>query len=140
MNLWGLDAIKTKGESVGIVLELVGARSVKEGTGRVVRYELIPLDEMDGRPRVDVLCNMSGRVRRPRPIVHSSRLRVRYRVTSDIRSTATFFFFFFFFFLGGYRGLRAVSYGHPTLVVHRWCETDELEQTGWMSEAAAALL
>ena len=60
VNLWGLDAIKTKGESVGIVLELVGARSVKEGTGRVVRYELIPLDEMGGRPRVDVLCNMSG--------------------------------------------------------------------------------
>ena len=60
VNLWGLDAIKTKGESVGIVLELVGARSIKEGTGRVVRYELIPLSEMGGRPRVDVLCNMSG--------------------------------------------------------------------------------
>ena len=60
VNLWGLDAIKTKGESVGIVLELVGARSVKEGTGRVVRYELIPLEEMEGRPRIDVLCNMSG--------------------------------------------------------------------------------
>jgi len=62
VNLWGLDAIKTKGESVGIVLELIGARSVKEGTGRVARYELIPLDELlpKGRPRVDVLCNMSG--------------------------------------------------------------------------------
>ena len=60
VNLWGLDAIKTKGESVGIVLQLVGARAVKEGTGRVVRYELIPLSEMGGRPRVDVLCNMSG--------------------------------------------------------------------------------
>ena len=59
VNLWG-GAIKTKGESVGIVLELVGARSIKEGTGRVVRYELIPLSEMGGRPRVDVLCNMSG--------------------------------------------------------------------------------
>ena len=62
VNLWGLDAIKTKGESVGIVLELIGARAVKEGTGRVARYELIPLDELEpkGRPRVDVLCNMSG--------------------------------------------------------------------------------
>lgn len=60
VNLWGLDAIKTKGESVGIVLQLVGARAVKEGTGRVVRYELIPLSEMGDRPRVDVLCNMSG--------------------------------------------------------------------------------
>jgi magnesium chelatase subunit H len=61
VNLWGLDAIKTKGESVAIVLALVGARVVKECTGRVVRYELVPLSEMPGgRPRVDVLCNMSG--------------------------------------------------------------------------------
>lgn len=32
---------------------------MKEGTGRIVRFELIPLAEL-GRPRVDVLCNMSG--------------------------------------------------------------------------------
>ena len=31
VNLWGLDAIKTKGESVAIVLHLVGARPVREG-------------------------------------------------------------------------------------------------------------
>lgn len=37
VNLWGLDAIKTKGESVGIVLHLVGARPVQESTGRVAR-------------------------------------------------------------------------------------------------------
>lgn len=61
VNLWGLDAIKTKGESVAIALHLVGARPVREGTGRVARFELIPLDELPGgRPRVDVLCNMSG--------------------------------------------------------------------------------
>ncbi|XRB01360.1 magnesium-chelatase subunit ChlH [Pycnococcus provasolii] len=62
VNLWGLDAIKTKGESVAVALELVGARAVAEGTGRVARFELIPLDELQppGRPRVDVLCNMSG--------------------------------------------------------------------------------
>lgn len=59
VNLWGLDAIKTKGESVAIVLHLVGARPVREGTGRIARFELIPLEDM-GRPRVDVLCNMSG--------------------------------------------------------------------------------
>ena len=57
--LWGLDAIKTKGESLGILLELVGAAPVKEGTGRIVRYELIPLHELD-HPRVDVLANLSG--------------------------------------------------------------------------------
>ncbi|MBN3909447.1 MAG: magnesium chelatase subunit H [Nostoc sp. NMS1] len=57
--LWGLDAIKTKGESLGILLELVGAEPVKEGTGRVVRYELKPLAEV-GHPRIDVLANLSG--------------------------------------------------------------------------------
>lgn len=57
-----MDAIKTKGESVAIVLHLLGARPVTEGTGRVARFELIPLDELrpEGRPRVDALCNMSG--------------------------------------------------------------------------------
>jgi magnesium chelatase subunit H len=57
--LWGLDAIKTRGESLGILLELVGAEPIKEGTGRIVRYELRPLDEL-GHPRVDVLVNLSG--------------------------------------------------------------------------------
>jgi magnesium chelatase subunit H len=57
--LWGLDAIKTKGESLGILLELVGAEPLKEGTGRIVRYELIPLEQL-GRPRIDVLANLSG--------------------------------------------------------------------------------
>ncbi|BAY39211.1 protoporphyrin IX magnesium chelatase [Nostoc sp. NIES-2111] len=57
--LWGLDAIKTKGESLGILLELVGAEPVKEGTGRIVRYELKHLAEV-GHPRIDVLGNLSG--------------------------------------------------------------------------------
>jgi magnesium chelatase subunit H len=57
--LWGLDTIKTRGESIAIVLELVGAKAVKEGTGRIVRYELISLDEL-GHPRIDVLGNLSG--------------------------------------------------------------------------------
>ncbi|MBD2245052.1 magnesium chelatase subunit H [Nostoc sp. FACHB-888] len=57
--LWGLDAIKTKGESLGILLELVGAEPVKEGTGRIVRYELKPLMEV-AHPRIDVLGNLSG--------------------------------------------------------------------------------
>ncbi|MEM9487146.1 MAG: cobaltochelatase subunit CobN, partial [Cyanobacteria bacterium P01_F01_bin.116] len=57
--LWGLDAIKTKGESLGILLELVGAEPVKEGTGRIVRYELLPLDQM-AHPRIDILGNLSG--------------------------------------------------------------------------------
>jgi len=46
--LWGLDAIKTRGESLGILLELVG-QNLKEGTGRIVRYELKSLAEV-GHP------------------------------------------------------------------------------------------
>ncbi|MGK7947553.1 MAG: magnesium chelatase subunit H [Xenococcaceae cyanobacterium] len=57
--LWGLDSIKTKGESLGILLELVGAEPVKEGTGRIVRYELKPIAEV-GHPRIDILANLSG--------------------------------------------------------------------------------
>ena len=57
--MWGLDAIKTKGESVAIALALVGATVVAEGTGRVARFELMPLQEL-GRPRVDVLASLSG--------------------------------------------------------------------------------
>lgn len=30
-----------------------------QGTGRIARFALIPLSEL-GRPRIDVLCNMSG--------------------------------------------------------------------------------
>lgn len=57
--LWGLDAIKTRGESVAIAVALVGAYPYREGTGRVVRFELTPLEEL-GRPRIDVLATLSG--------------------------------------------------------------------------------
>ena len=48
VNLWGLDAIKTKGESVAIVLHLVGARPVREGVG------FVPSRQIDHRPDHDV--------------------------------------------------------------------------------------
>ena len=59
VTLWGLDTIKTKGESIAIVLALVGAEPLREGTGRVVGFELIPLVTL-GRPRIDVLGSLSG--------------------------------------------------------------------------------
>jgi len=59
VSLWGLDTIKTRGESIAIVLALVGARPIKEGTGRTVCFELIPLNEL-GRPRIDILASLSG--------------------------------------------------------------------------------
>ena len=40
-------------------MALVGAKPVKEGTGRVVRFDLLPLEEL-GRPRIDVLASLSG--------------------------------------------------------------------------------
>jgi magnesium chelatase subunit H len=57
--LWGLDAIKTKGEAIGTVLGLIGAVPVKDGQGKIGRYALIPLEEL-GRPRIDVLMTVSG--------------------------------------------------------------------------------
>jgi magnesium chelatase subunit H len=57
--LWGLDAIKTRGESLGIILELVGAEPIQEGTGRIVRYELKPIETLH-HPRIDILANLSG--------------------------------------------------------------------------------
>jgi magnesium chelatase subunit H len=59
LMLWGLDAIKTRGESLAILLELVGADVVKEATGRIARYELRPLQSLE-HPRIDVLVNLSG--------------------------------------------------------------------------------
>lgn len=59
VTLWGLDAIKTRGESVAIALALIGAEPIKEGTGRIVRFDLQLLPEL-GRPRIDVLASMSG--------------------------------------------------------------------------------
>jgi magnesium chelatase subunit H len=59
VTMWGLDAIKTRGESVAIALALVGAKPIKEGTGRIVRFDLVPLSEL-GRPRIDVLASLSG--------------------------------------------------------------------------------
>ena len=59
VTLWGLDSIKTRGESIAIVLALIGAEPIKEGTGRIVRYDLTPLERL-GRPRVDVLASLSG--------------------------------------------------------------------------------
>jgi hypothetical protein len=59
VTLWGLDVIKTKGESVAIVLGLVGAVPRRESTGRIVAFDLVPMNELQ-RPRIDVVCSLSG--------------------------------------------------------------------------------
>ena len=40
-------------------MALVGAKPVKEGTGRVVRFDLVSLEELK-RPRIDILASLSG--------------------------------------------------------------------------------
>jgi len=59
VTLWGLDTIKTKGESIGILLTLVGAVPVREATGRIVAFDPISLELLQ-RPRIDVIGSLSG--------------------------------------------------------------------------------
>jgi magnesium chelatase subunit H len=58
-TLWGTDNIKTYGESLAQVLQLVGVRPIPDSLGRVNKLELIPLEEL-GRPRIDVVVSCSG--------------------------------------------------------------------------------
>ncbi len=57
--LWGTDNIKTDGEGVAQALALIGARAVTDELGKVADVALIPLSELK-RPRVDVVCTVSG--------------------------------------------------------------------------------
>ena len=57
--LWGTDNIKTEGEGVAQALALIGAQAVTDELGKVADVALIPLAQL-GRPRVDVVCTVSG--------------------------------------------------------------------------------
>ncbi|KAK4534048.1 hypothetical protein CDCA_CDCA01G0073 [Cyanidium caldarium] len=57
--LYGTEAIKSFGQSIAQVLWLIGARPVRDSSGRVAQVELVPLDEL-GRPRIDVVVTVSG--------------------------------------------------------------------------------
>ena len=59
LALWALDTIKSEGESLAVVLALVGAQPERDGQGKIWRYGLIPLTEL-GRPRVDLLLDISS--------------------------------------------------------------------------------
>lgn len=69
MVLWGIDNIKTQGEGIAQAFALVGAQPVTGPRGRVDSYRILPLEEL-GRPRVDVVCTLSGVCRdvMPNPI------------------------------------------------------------------------
>ncbi|NYI04798.1 magnesium chelatase subunit H [Allostreptomyces psammosilenae] len=57
--LWGVDNVKNGGEGVAQVLALLGVEPVAEPSGRVSRFRILPAEEL-GRPRVDVVCTLSG--------------------------------------------------------------------------------
>jgi len=58
--MWGTSAMRTAGDDIAQVLALLGARPVwQQENRRVTGVELIPLEEL-GRPRVDVVCRISG--------------------------------------------------------------------------------
>ncbi len=60
ISMWGTSAMRTAGDDIAQVLTLLGARPVwQQENRRVTGVELIPLEEL-GRPRVDVVCRISG--------------------------------------------------------------------------------
>ena len=57
--LWGTDNMKSEGTPIAQVLGLMGAAPRFDAVGRLVGARLIPLGQL-GRPRVDVVCTLSG--------------------------------------------------------------------------------
>lgn len=60
ISIWGTSAMRTAGDDIAQVLALLGVRPVwQQENRRVTGIEVIPLAEL-GRPRVDVVCRISG--------------------------------------------------------------------------------
>lgn len=59
VTLWALDTIKTEGETLGMILGLLGAEPERDGQGKIWKYRLIPLEEL-GHPRIDVFLDLSS--------------------------------------------------------------------------------
>lgn len=57
--LWAIETMRTQGESVALILRLIGAEPVWDKSGRVSTVKVTPLDEL-GRPRINVLVTISG--------------------------------------------------------------------------------
>ena len=58
-TLWAMDTIKSEGETLGVVLGLVGAEPERDGQGKIFKFRLIPTETL-GRPRIDVLLDVSS--------------------------------------------------------------------------------
>ncbi len=60
LSIWGTSAMRTQGDDIAQVLALMGVRPRWQAESRrVVGLEVIPLEEL-GRPRIDVVCRISG--------------------------------------------------------------------------------
>jgi len=60
ISIWGTSAMRTAGDDIAQVLALLGVRPVwQPESRRVAGIEVMPLAEL-GRPRVDVVCRISG--------------------------------------------------------------------------------
>ena len=60
ISIWGTSAMRTQGDDIAQVLALLGVRPRWQlESRRVVGIEIIPLAEL-GRPRIDVVCRISG--------------------------------------------------------------------------------
>ncbi len=57
--LWGTDNMKSEGAPIAQVLALMGAAPRFDAVGRLVGARLLPLEQL-GRPRIDVVCTLSG--------------------------------------------------------------------------------
>ncbi len=57
--LWAIETMRTQGESVALILRLIGAEPVWDKSGRVSTVQVTPLEEL-GRPRINVLVTISG--------------------------------------------------------------------------------
>jgi cobaltochelatase CobN len=60
LSVWGTSAMRTHGDDIAQVFALLGVRPVWQSESRRLEgVEVIPLPEL-GRPRVDVVCRISG--------------------------------------------------------------------------------
>ncbi|MEW6662155.1 MAG: cobaltochelatase subunit CobN [Bacillota bacterium] len=57
--LWAIETMRTQGETVAMILRLVGAEPKWDKSGRVTGINVTPVSQL-GRPRVDVLVTISG--------------------------------------------------------------------------------
>jgi cobaltochelatase CobN len=57
--LWGFETAQTRGETVGMILQLLGVKLVRDRGPWSPRLEVIPLEQL-GRPRIDVVVTICG--------------------------------------------------------------------------------